>query len=104
MRLLLLSLIILSSSFVIKAQLVSDEIRIYLWPDYISVAFEDRYGDENNARVRASVKISIMQKAEIAEIENLLLNQKSSLVPNDVTNFTCQMIVDFIEVVLFKNR
>jgi hypothetical protein len=73
-----------------------DEVRIYFWPEYISPAFDEAAGNENNARVRSSVTISIKQRAEISILERQLLNQDLPKLKVDVQNFTCQMVIDFI--------
>lgn len=75
---------------------VSDEIRIYLNPEYLTSGIsDDCYNDQNRTRVNSSVKISILDKNKIFEIEKLFLNQEYVVSEsNDV--FQHQIVLDFI--------
>jgi hypothetical protein len=97
MPLLLLSLILLFSPFPSSGQFDFDEVRMYFYPEYFGPAFNDEcIGNEDYIRVRASIKISISQKAEIMEIaEELLVDP---LAESDIeAYFRCQFVIDFIK-------
>lgn len=97
MRLLLISLIIYFGQNSLYGQMSFDEVEIYFYPEVISSAMDQCDGNENNTRVRASVHISIKQKAEIQEIEEKLLGEELSICPGKIEYFTSHMVVDFVK-------
>lgn len=97
MQLLLNSLVILCVQFSVFSQTGFDEVRIYLFNEYRTQGVGDFCTEnENYTRVYASIKISILDKNEIAEIGDLLLGGRLEKCSKESSTFSTQMVVDFI--------
>jgi len=81
---------------VFSQSVASDEIRIYLHPEYLTLGItDDCFNDENRTRVNSLVKISILDKNKIFEIEKLFLKQEYIESENSDV-FQHQIVIDFI--------
>jgi len=93
---LVIYLILCLQSVVFSQSVASDEIRIYLHPEYLTLGItDDCFNDENRTRVNSLVKISILDKNKIFEIEKLFLKQEYIESENSDV-FQHQIVIDFI--------
>ena len=93
---LVIYLILCVQSVVFSQSVASDEIRIYLHPGYLTLGItDDCFYDENRTRVNSLVKISILDKNKIFEIEKLFLKQEYIESENSDV-FQHQIVIDFI--------
>ena len=93
---LVIYLILCVQSVVFSQSVASDEIRIYLHTEYLTLGItDDCFNDENRTRVNSLVKISILDKNKIFEIEKLFLKQEYIESENSDV-FQHQIVIDFI--------
>ena len=77
MHLLISNLILLCSQFCVFNHFNHDEVRLYFFSEYLTEGITDPCGmNENYVRVNSTIKIEIRAKNEVAEIENLLLQEQ----------------------------
>lgn len=93
---LIILLIILGGHSISFSQVNYDEVKVYLYSEYLTLGISDDCAmNENHTRVFASVKISILEKNVISEIEKQLLHPELNQCSLELV-FQNQMVVDFI--------
>lgn len=97
MHLLISNLILLCAHYCVFNHFRYDEVRLYFFSEYLTEGITDPCGkNENYVRVNSTIKIEIRDKNEVAELENLLLQEQMIKCKIENAEFNTQMVVDFI--------